>query len=83
MAAAMKQPESHEFHELASPTPSTVWPSRWRRWIRGEALIFETLDAHGGRVRTHADALSLVLPHDSGTPRPGRSSCVARSRAIR
>jgi len=37
----------------------------------GEELTFETLDALGGRVKTHADALSVMIPHELGNPATG------------
>jgi amidase len=37
----------------------------------GEPVVFETLDALGGRVKTHADALSVTLPHSLGNPATG------------
>lgn len=37
----------------------------------GAELIFETLDALGGRVRTLADALSVTIPHELGNPATG------------
>ena len=37
----------------------------------GEQVLFETLDALGGRVKTHADALSVQIPHELGNPATG------------
>ena len=37
----------------------------------GEAVAFETLDALGGRVKTHADALSVSIPPTQGNPATG------------
>ncbi|GAB4437664.1 MAG: acetamidase/formamidase family protein [Anaerolineae bacterium] len=37
----------------------------------GEAAVFETLDALGGRVKTHADALAVDIPPSMGNPATG------------
>ena len=37
----------------------------------GDEITFETLDALGGRVKTHADALSVMIPHELGNPATG------------
>jgi amidase len=37
----------------------------------GDEVVFETLDALGGRVKTHADALSVTIPHELGNPATG------------
>lgn len=37
----------------------------------GELVLFETLDALGGRIRTQADALNTVLPRSQANPATG------------
>ncbi|MBI2940732.1 MAG: acetamidase/formamidase family protein [Chloroflexi bacterium] len=37
----------------------------------GERVVFETLDAAGGRIRTHDDALRILLPHTRANPATG------------
>lgn len=37
----------------------------------GESLVFETQDAQAGTVKTHADALQVVLPIDQANPVTG------------
>jgi amidase len=37
----------------------------------GERVVFETLDALGGRIATREDALRLVLPPEEGNPATG------------
>jgi amidase len=37
----------------------------------GERLVFETQDAQAGTVKTHADALQVVLPIDQANPVTG------------
>ena len=39
--------------------------------VPGDLVLFETLDAVGGRIRTHADALTVVLPHHQANPATG------------
>jgi amidase len=53
---------THTFDRLAEPVAEVD---------QGAVITFETLDAHGGRVRTLADALSLVLPHELSNPATG------------
>lgn len=50
------------FDPLAAPVAEAV---------EGEELVFETLDALGGRVHTHADALSVMIPNEQGNPATG------------
>lgn len=37
----------------------------------GQPVVFETLDALGGRVKTHADALNTVVSREQGNPATG------------
>jgi amidase len=37
----------------------------------GEAVLFETEDAQAGRVKTHAEALSVILPESEANPVTG------------
>jgi amidase len=42
----------------------------------GERVVFETLDALGGRIATREDALRLVVPPEEGNPATGPVSVV-------